>query len=90
MAVQSRVYPIRIDRGWNTVVLDGLPHGTNVVSVWITNNPNDSYPGIEADTIHTIAVQLYDEGRRCRVRFTYDEATSSHLEGLAMVVFDTA
>lgn len=55
--------------GWNSLTISGLPTGTRVISVWMTEWKNNNTPHAAGAFYNTVSVQLYSDGRACRVRY---------------------
>jgi hypothetical protein len=71
--------------GWNTLTINGLPAGTRAISVWVTEWASGNYSHAGGAWFTTTSVQLYDKGRKCRVRFHLQ--WKSHLPAGAQLIF---
>jgi hypothetical protein len=73
--------------GLDSLIITGLPTGTRAISVWVTEwiPPNTSHAGDAR--FDTLSVQLFDDGRQCRVVFRLN--WGSTLPTGAQVMFGT-
>ncbi|MDQ1557599.1 MAG: hypothetical protein QOD32_659 [Pyrinomonadaceae bacterium] len=55
--------------GWNTLIISGLPLNTRVVTVWMTEWVQGNFSHAGAAWYYTYSVQLFNQGRNCRVRY---------------------
>ncbi|MDQ1613364.1 MAG: hypothetical protein QOG00_3295 [Pyrinomonadaceae bacterium] len=55
--------------GWNTLTISGMPLNTRVITVWVTEWVAGNYSHAGQAWLSTDSVQLYNQGRNCRVRF---------------------
>jgi hypothetical protein len=58
--------------GPNILTITGLPSGTRLISVWLTEWAPGDQPHAGDAFFYTRSVQLADEGRRCRVVYHLD------------------
>ena len=74
--------------GWNTLTITGLATNTRVITVWMTEwvLGNQSHAGGAWYT--TVSVQLFDQGRQCRVRYYLE--WNSHLPTACMAIYGPA
>jgi hypothetical protein len=71
--------------GRNTVTISGLPAGTRVISVWMTEWAQGNQPHAGGAFFYTTSVQLYNNGTQCRVIFNLD--WGSHLPAGCQVIY---
>jgi hypothetical protein len=71
--------------GWNTLTLNGLPAGTRVITVWMTEWTIGNFSHAGGAWFTTASVQLYNGGRQCRVR--YHSSWHTHLPAGYMVIY---
>lgn len=71
--------------GWNTLTINGLPTNTRVITVWMTEWIPGNFSHAGAAWYTTASVQLFDQGRKCRVRYHLD--WGSHLPTGCMVIY---
>ncbi|WP_158265126.1 twin-arginine translocation signal domain-containing protein [Blastopirellula marina] len=71
--------------GNNTLTISGLPAGTRVVSAWMTEWATGNKPHAGGAFFSTASVQLYDDGRKCRVRFHLQ--WNSHLPAAVQLIY---
>jgi hypothetical protein len=71
--------------GWNTLTIFGLPLNTRVITVWVTEWVAGNFSHAGAAWYSTDSVQLYNQGRNCRVRFYLN--WGSRLPSGAMVIY---
>jgi subtilisin family serine protease len=73
--------------GFDSLIITGLPAGTRAISVWMTEwiPPNNPHAGDAR--FDTISVQLFDDGRQCRVVFRLNWGAT--LPAGAQVMFGT-
>ena len=67
----SRITP-DAGSGWNNLIISGLPNGTRSISVWMTEWALGNVPHAGGAFFNTTSVQLFENGRKCRVRFYLD------------------
>lgn len=70
--------------GNNTLTITGLPPGTRYITVWMTEWQNGQ-PHAGGAFFYTSSVQLYDNGRKCRVIYRLD--WNRHLPAAAQVIY---
>jgi hypothetical protein len=58
--------------GRNTLTISGLPAGTRVISVWMTEWLQGGLPHAGGAFFYTTSVQLYNNGTQCRVVYNLD------------------
>lgn len=75
--------------GDNTLTITGLPAGTRGITAWVTewSASNGGSPHAGGAFFYTTSVQLFDNGRQCRVRFRMD--WNSNLPAAAQVIFSS-
>ncbi len=71
--------------GRNSLTISGLPGGTRVVSVWMTEWASGNQPHAGGAFFYTTSVQLYNNGTQCRVIFNSD--WGSHLPAGCQVIY---
>jgi hypothetical protein len=71
--------------GRNTLTISGLPAGTRGITAWVTEWSAGDKPHAGGAFFYTHSVQLYDDGKKCRVVFDLD--WGSHLPAGAQVIF---
>lgn len=71
--------------GQNKLTITGLPAGTRGITAWITEVLPDGTPHAGGAWFTTTSVQLFDDGRQCRVLFT--SSFNTHLPAAAQVMF---
>ncbi|HEV2802884.1 MAG TPA: hypothetical protein VGW12_20615 [Pyrinomonadaceae bacterium] len=71
--------------GWNVLTIRGLTPNTRVITVWMTEWSAGNFSHAGAAWFYTYSVQLYNQGRNCRVRYYLD--WGSHLPTGAQVVY---
>lgn len=71
--------------GWNIGTITGLPQGTRVISVWMTEWANNDTSVSRGATVTTASVQLDNNGTTCRVKYNLDWTT--HLPCAAMIIY---
>ncbi len=71
--------------GWNTLTITGLPLGSRVASVWMTEWVAGNFSHAGSAWYSTASVQLYDQGSKCRVRYHLDWGT--HLPTGFMLIY---
>ncbi len=71
--------------GRNVLTINGLPAGTRVISVWITEWSEGNKPHAGGAFFYTTSVQLYNDGTQCRVIFNLD--WSDHLATGCQVIY---
>jgi len=71
--------------GRNTLTISGLPTGTRVVSVWMTEWIPGNQPHAGGAFFYTTSVQLYNNGTQCRVVFNLD--WGDHLPAGCQVIY---
>jgi len=71
--------------GRNTLTLSGLPAGTRVISVWMTEWASGNQPHTGGAFFYTTSVQLYNNGTQCRVVYNLD--WGSHLAAGYQVIY---
>lgn len=62
--------------GRNILTISGLPAGTRVISVWMTEWSQDGQPHAGGAFFYTTSVQLYNNGQQCRVVYNQDWNTN--------------
>lgn len=80
----SRISP-DASPGRNTLTLSGLPAGTRVISVWMTEWSQGNQPHAGGAFFYTTSVQLYNNGTQCRVVFNLD--WGSHLPAACQAIY---
>lgn len=71
--------------GWNTLTINGLPLNTRVITVWMTEWVSGNFSHAGGAWFSTYSVQLYNQGRNCRVRYYMD--WGSHLPTGCQVIY---
>jgi hypothetical protein len=71
--------------GRNILTISGLPAGTRVISVWMTEWAQGNNPHAGGAWFYTTSVQLYDNGTKCRVVFSLD--WGGHLPAACQVIY---
>ena len=71
--------------GRNSLVISGLPAGTRVVSVWMTEWLPGNQPHAGGAFFYTNSVQLFNNGTQCRVIFNLE--WGAHLPTACQVIF---
>ena len=71
--------------GRATLTITGLPAGTRMVSVWMTEWTPPNNPHAGGAFFYTSSVQLYADGTNCRVIYSLD--WSGHLPAGAQVIY---
>ncbi|HEX6983748.1 MAG TPA: hypothetical protein VF170_00155, partial [Planctomycetaceae bacterium] len=79
----SRISP-DASPGRNTLTISGLPGGTRVISVWMTEWAGGR-PHAGGAFFYTTSVQLYENGTKCRVIFNMD--WGRHLPAACQVIY---
>jgi len=74
--------------GRNQLTINGLPSGTRVISVWMTEWLSPDNPHAGNAVFSTQSVQLYANGTKCRV--IYHSSWGSHLPAAAQVIYGPA
>jgi hypothetical protein len=89
LAGQVRVFFSRMapdaSPGWNTLTISGLPAGTRGITAWVTEWAPGNKPHAGGAWFNTESVQLFDDGRQCRVRFY--STWGSHLPAGVQVIY---
>lgn len=71
--------------GRNVLTIRGLPAGTRVITVWMTEWAQGNQPHAGGAFFYTSSVQLYSNGTLCRVVFNLD--WGSHLPAGCQVIY---
>ncbi len=71
--------------GWNTLTITNLPLNTRVVTVWMTEWSAGNFSHAGGAWFYTYSVQLYNQGRNCRVRYYLE--WGSHLPTGCQVIY---
>lgn len=74
--------------GRNTLTISGLPAGTRVISVWMTEWAQGNRPHAGGAVFSTSSVQLYNNGTQCRVIFNQD--WNHYLPAACQVIYGSA
>ncbi|MBP3956155.1 hypothetical protein J8F10_12765 [Gemmata sp. G18] len=71
--------------GRNILTISGLPAGTRVITVWITEWAAGNRPHAGGAFFYTTSVQLFNNGTQCRVVYNLD--WGSHLPAGCQVIY---
>jgi len=80
----SRISP-DANPGRSVLTISGLPVGTRVISVWMTEWILGDQPHAGSAFFYTSSVQLYNNGTQCRVVYNLD--WSGHLPAACQVIY---
>ena len=75
--------------GSNTLTITGLPAGTRVITVWMTEWAQGNQPHAGGAFFYTTSVQLFDNGTKCRVVFSMG-GYNTNLPAAAQVIYGPA